>query len=40
MKNLMKAVLVIAAVVGTLISVKLVLDLYDERLRRCYIRAN
>ena len=40
MKNLMKAVLVIAAVLGALVSVKLALDLYEEKIRRCYIRAN
>ena len=34
------AVLVIAAVLGALVSVKLALDLYDEKIRRCYIRAN
>ena len=31
---------VIAAVLGALVSVKLALDLYDEKIRRCYIRAN
>ncbi len=40
MKQLAKILLVVSIVVGTLISLKLALDLYEEKIKRTYISAN
>ena len=40
MKGLVKAMMIVSIVAGVLVSVKLLLDLYEEKIRRTYISAN
>lgn len=40
MKQLAKILLVVSIVTGALISLKLALDLYEEKIKRSYISAN